>query len=238
MFAETTMLEPDRVPLTEAVTTPVVPPVAVKVWLPCAPIAPLVAIVTVTEQVPPAATAQVLAESEYGAEMPASVSDAAELPVLLNVIVPVAAVEPFVAVKAVAVLAVTATLEPVSVPLTDAVTAPVVPPATLRVCALCEPMFPEVTMLTVAVQVPPAAMVHVVGVTEYGAVSPENVRVAEVLPLLRKTTVPVAAAAPLTADKSSALLVSTAMDEPVRVPPSAAVTAPRVPPVAVRVRAV
>src|SRR2546425_12073768 len=84
----TAMALPVSVPLTVLLTGPVVPPVAVNVCAPCAPMAPEVAIETVTEQVLAGLTRQVLADSEYGALMPVKLSVTAVLPLFVYVTVP------------------------------------------------------------------------------------------------------------------------------------------------------
>src|SRR2546425_157932 len=88
-------------------------------------------------------------------------------------------------------------MEPIKVPLTDALALPVVPPLAVSVCAPCAPMLPPVVIVTVTVQVPPpAAAVQLEGDTPYTPLSPLIVSVAAWFPLLVKVTAPVAAVPP------------------------------------------
>jgi hypothetical protein len=91
-------------------------------------------------------------------------------------------------------------------------------------------------MVTVTTQVPPpAAALQVAGDTEYGALSPLSVSVAAWLPLFVKVTLPLAAAAPLTALSAEAPFELTVTPLPLSVPDTGAAAAPVVAPVAVKV---
>ena len=91
-------------------------------------------------------------------------------------------------------------------------------------------------MVTVTTQVPPpAAALQVAGDTEYGALSPLSVNSAAWLPLLVNVTLPLAAAAPLTASSAEAPFELTETPLPLIVPDTAALAGPVVPPAAVRV---
>lgn len=152
---------------------------------------PLVAMLTVTVQVPPpAATVQLLGDTEYGALSPLSVSVAAWLPLLVNVTAPVAAAAPLSALSEPAPLVVTAMTLPSRVPLTAAVTGPLLPPVAVSVREPWLPMLPVVDIKTVTVQALPASTLQLDGDSEKGALSPDKVSVAGVSPVLAKITVP------------------------------------------------
>ena len=111
-------------PETVAVAGPVVPPVAVRVCVPCDPTDPPVLIVTVTTQVPPAAALQEVGDTEYGLLKPLIVSVADSVPLLVKVTVPLALTPPLIADSAEALFAVIVTIEPPPEPLRLAVSVP------------------------------------------------------------------------------------------------------------------